>query len=97
MSEIEGSDPSESSDESVRFLGESNPLVEGEVLTRGEARNPIPVDNEEDIYPGFRQAKIDSSYHWMQENTILEAAAGETLAPSTHFEQQTEIVAPHPL
>ena len=68
MLEIEGSDAYESSDESIRFLGETNPQVEGEVITLGEPDNPISVDDEEsDDF--FRQADIDEADRWMPENT----------------------------
>ena len=69
MSEIEGFDASESSDISIRFLDEANPLVEGEVITTGEPDNPISVDEEEDVFFEFRQSDIDEANRWMQENT----------------------------
>ena len=58
-------------------LGETNPLVEGEVLTPGELDNPISV--EDDLY---KQEEIDEADRWMQENTAqieaTEAGPGPT-------------------
>ena len=90
MSEIEGSSSSESSDDSVRCLGETNPLVEGEVLTPGEPDNPISVDDD-DLY---KQNEIDEAHRWMQENTAqIEATeACQGSARTRQAEQRAETI-----
>ena len=70
MSVVEASDASESIDDSVQYVGSSNPLVEGEVLVEN-TENPTAPE-EEDVYPGFRQVEIEAADHWMQEHTTPE-------------------------
>ena len=85
MSVVEASESSESTDNSVEYLGSSNPLVEGEVLTE----NP---DEE-----WCSQAAIEAAERWMQENTTPnpEENAGQQpveTEPPTQPEQQPEPV-----
>ena len=47
---VEASAASEPFDESVQDVGSTNPLVEGEVLTSGVAKNPIPLDKEDELW-----------------------------------------------
>ena len=70
MSVVEASDASESTDDSVQYVGSSNPLVEGEVLAEN-TENPT-AHEEVDVYPGFRQAEIEAADHLMQEHTTPE-------------------------
>ena len=59
MSVVEASESSESTDDSVQYIGSTNPLVEGEQL----AENP----EEEERW--CSQAEIEATERWMQENT----------------------------
>ena len=54
MSVVEAFDAFESTDDSLQYVGSSNPLVEGEVLAEN-TENPTAT-KEEDVYSGFRQA-----------------------------------------
>ena len=47
MSVVEPSDVAPPSDDEVQYLGSTNPLVEGEVLTERAAPTPPPRDEEE--------------------------------------------------
>ena len=53
MSVVEASDAPETYDESVRFLSEHQPLVEGEVLTSGTAEVPHPIEETEEEPEGY--------------------------------------------
>ena len=87
MSVVEASESSESTDDSVQYIGSTNPLVEGEVLT----------ENPEEEEHWYSQAEIEAADRWMQENTIPEPEenAGQQPVgpePSTQPEQQPEPV-----
>ena len=71
MSVVEASDTSESSSESVRLISEFHPAITGEVVSAEVAENPT---EEEEVYPGFREAEIQAAELWMQEHTQPEEA-----------------------
>ena len=60
MSVVEASESSESTYDSVQYIGSTNPLVEGEVQT----------ENLEEVERWCSQAEIEAADRWMQENTI---------------------------
>ena len=77
MSEESSSSDSSGSSGDVRFLGEINPLVDGEILTPGEVDNPISIDGDDDLY---KQEEIDAADRWMQQNTARIEAEQEAAA-----------------
>ena len=58
MSIVEASDTFESSSEFFRLIGEFHPAITGEVRTPEVAENPA---EEEEVYPGFREAEIQAA------------------------------------
>ena len=69
---MEASDTSESSSESVKLIGEYHPAITGEVVPAEVAENPT---EEEEVYPGFREAEIQTADLWMQEHTQPEGTS----------------------
>ena len=90
---MEASNDSESSSESNRLIREFNPAVISVVLTAEVVKNPISVDNEDKLWPGFRREALEGPDLPMQNNppSTEETAAGLEPVQSLQTQRQTEL------
>ena len=92
MSVVEASKTSESSSDSVHVIGYFNPTVVGEVLNAGGNDNPLTIENEDEVWPGFRREALEATNLPMPSDppTTKETAAGQEPVPPVEPVQPTQ-------